>query len=50
MRPVLATYRYGFSIDFRRLLVCGAGAIRFCMTTRRDTAKHHYRSNHAAAD
>src|SRR5437763_10459388 len=45
--PTLAMYRYGFSIDFRRLLVCGAGGNCFCSAIRRDTAKHYYPPNHA---
>jgi hypothetical protein len=34
MRRSLATYRYGYSIDFRRLLICGAGGNDFCSTIR----------------
>jgi hypothetical protein len=46
----LATYRYGFSIDFRCLLACGAERNCFWRTIKDNTAKHYYRPNHAAAE
>ena len=50
MRPVLATYRYGFSIDLRRLLVCGAGGNCFCRAMRHDTPKPIIPQNNATAE